>query len=342
MPYTVLAPTTGILWRTLIAEGVDPAPLFREMGVDPELMKEPRARVRQKAVRNLWRRAIDVTGDDCLDVKAAKHWHPSQLGALGYAWLASSTLRTALHRVSRYLRVINDNRQVLLEETPAGFVYTLSPSDGSDKLPVDHHVHLAVLIELCRANYGAQLNPLAVAFTHAEPNCAGEYFSHFRCPLEFGAEQNSLTLPMNAIDVPLPGNNPMLAKFSDQVMTEYLAHLDRAQFTEWVKALIIDQLPSGGGHRQKVADIMNLSPRTLQRRLKDEGANFTNLLDEVRRDLAGKYVRDDTLDLMEITFLLGFSEESAFSRAFKRWTGWSPSDYRENSDAGGPTQPGTA
>ena len=330
MPHTVLAPTMGILWRTLKATGHDPAHLFRQMSVDPELIKDSHARIREETVIDLWQRAIELTGDNCLAIKTAKHWHPSQLGAMGYAWLASSTLRTALNRIARYIRVINDNRKVVLEEAEEGFIYRLQLQDGIDiAMPAIYfNLHLAVLIELCRTNYGEQLDPLAVTLTHSEPNCVEAYSAHFRCPVTFDADENSLTLPIEAIDRPLLGNNPMLATLSDQVMIEQLASLDRAKLTEQVKAVIIEQLPSGKIHINKVAGVLAISPRTLQRRLKSEGTSFALLLEEARRELAIEYVRKKSpFTLCEIAFLLGFSEESAFSRAFKRWTGLSPSRY---------------
>lgn len=329
MTNTILASTLGILWQILRAEEVDPDSLFREMGVDPVLITDSRTRVLEMTTRALWQRAIDAAGNDCLGIKAGLYWHPSQLGALGGAWLSSSTLRTGLERIARFLRMINDNLEVRLEETPAGFVYTPFFKTTAGKLSFEDDLHLSMLIEMCRTNYGRQLNPVAVNFTHPKPKCAGEYFTYFRSPVEFDAGKSSLILPMNVIDQPLMSDNPMLAELNDQMMIEYLVQLDQKQLTERVKALIIDQLPSGGACIQNTADLLTLSIRTLERRLKDEDSSFTTLLEEIRRDLAYKYLRKDTNNLMEITFLLGYSEESAFSRAFKRWSGQSPNDYRK-------------
>lgn len=327
MSHTILASTMGSLWRTLITTGFDPTPLFRKLGVDPEVINNPYARLPQKTVNDLWRRAIEVTGDDCLGIKAGCHWHPSQFGALGYAWLASSTLRTALNRIARNLWLLNDIQEVRLEETPVGFVYSLLSKAARDKMSSHDDACLAILIEMCRSNYGEQLNPVAVTFTRPKPNCSEEHSAHFRCPVEFGAGQNSLTLPMQAIDRPLQGDNPTLARLSDQAIIKHQIYMEQTQFTERVKALIIDQLASGNIKLQKIADLLLVTPRTLQRRLKSEGKSFSGLVEETRRELADKYIRENSFNLKEISFLLGFSEESAFSRAFKRWTGQSPSDY---------------
>jgi AraC-like DNA-binding protein len=317
-----------------MSTGFDPEPLFKEMGVDPALTADPHARVEEEAVIKLWSRAIKLTGDECLGIKAAKHWHPSSLGALSYAWLASSTLRNALERVARYFRMIDETKSVVLKETAAGLVYTPMTEAGIATIPAEDDLHLAVLIASCRFNYGKKLDPVSVAFSHAQPECSGEYFNHFRCPVEFGAENSSLTLPLEVIDKPLPGKNPMMARLCDKVMIQYLDTLNNDQFSMHVKTKIIDLLPSGDIHIGQIADSLCISTRTLQRRLNHEETNFANLLTEARRELASEYILDGNKPLDQISYLLGFSEISAFSRAFKGWTGMSPSDYVKNCNPG--------
>lgn len=318
------APAMWLLWRTLESAGIDPSALFKTNGVVLELIMDSQARLRLSTLHNLWQRAIVLSGDEALGVKAGKNWHPSQFGALGYACLASSTLRSALTRASKYIRIINDIRIVRLKESPRGFVYTLDSTGDVDTMGIDADVHLAVLIALCRANYGKQLNPLKVTFVHPPPGCDDAYTAHFHCPVEFGAEINSLTLPMDVIDQSLPGDNPALARLNDEMIADYLAHLERSKVSHRVKALVVDQLASGDLHIRKFAELMYMSVRTLQRRLDNEGTSFAHILEETRRELSTKYVRDNNLSMKEISFMLGFSEESAFSRAFKRWEGHAP------------------
>jgi AraC-like DNA-binding protein len=112
-------------------------------------------------------------------------------------------------------------------------------------------------------------------------------------------------------------------------MIEYLAELDQDHITQKVKAIIIDHLPSGNVTDEGVARALHMSSRKLQRQLQSAGTTFNTLLNEIRQDLAKQYVRDQDISMTEIAFLLGFSESSAFSRAFKRWTGVSPSAYRK-------------
>ena len=280
------------VWNLLEFYGIDPEPLFREMSMNPELMQKPGARYRLDNLDNLWRKAAEVIYDPCFGLKAAELWHPSNFSALGYAMIASDTLRTALERFDRYHRVVTDERPIKLDET-------------------------------------ADLAPVSVTFTHPKPFCSARFYEYFRSPVVFEDPVNSLTLSIETVDRKLSGANPQLAELSDQVMIEYLAKLDQDEITQKVKAIIIDQLPSGNVTDERVGWALHMSSRKLQRQLQSAGTTFNTLLNETRQDLAEKYLREQDTTMTEIAFLLGFSESSAFSRAFKRWMGVTPSEYRK-------------
>jgi AraC-like DNA-binding protein len=316
------------LWTLLESYGIDPEPLFWEMAMDPEFMEQPGGRYRLDSIDKLWSKASEVIGDPCFGLKAAELWHPSYLSALGYAMLASNCLRTALERVLRYHRVLSDEEFMKLEETEEGLRYNLIFSHEWRDIPERSDAALAVTLSMCRLNYRADLAPVSVTLTHPKPICSAKFFEYFRSPVVFDAPTNSLTLPMDAVDKKLPGSNPLLAEINDQVMIKYLAELDQESITHKVQATIIDQLPSGNVTDESVAQDLHVSPRKLQRQLQSVGTTFNTLLNETRRDLARTYLRDHHHNMTEIAFLLGFSESSAFSRAFKRWLGVSPSEYR--------------
>ena len=143
------------------------------------------------------------------------------------------------------------------------------------------------------------------------------------------AAANSLTLPLKSVDEFLPSSNPKLADLNDQVMIDYLAELDQDNLAQRVKAAILDQLPSGNVTDESVSRVLYMSARKLQRQLESAGTTFYTLLNETRKDLAKKFLSDQDTSITEIAYLLGFSESSAFSRAFKRWMGVSPSQYRK-------------
>ena len=166
---------------------------------------------------------------------------------------------------------------------------------------------------------------------HEKPNCSGKYFSLFRAPVHFGAESDSILFSYDDLDLRLPSGNQHLASISDQMMIEYMANLDRENIIHRVKSAIIEHMHDGKITANKIAKEVFMSVRSLHRNLKELGTTFGSILDEVRREFAEHYVSDTREDLTEVAFRLGFSQQSSFARAFKRWTGMSPSAYRADS-----------
>ncbi len=320
-----------VLWNILESYGLDPEPLFQEAALNPELMRQSGGRYRIDNIDHLWRKAAEVIDDPCFGLKAAEVWHPSNLGALGYAMLASNTLRTSLERMVRYLDFLSDEDFMKLDETEEGLRLTLVLSRRNVDKSEQYDAALALILSMCRMNYIEDLAPVSVTLVHSKPSCSARFFEYFRSPVLFEAPTYSFTLPIEAVDKILPGSNPQLAELNDQVMIRYLAKLDQDHITQKVKATIIDQLPSGSVTDETVARALYMSSRKLQRQLKRAGTTSNSLLNEVRQDLAQKYLREEDTNITEIAFLLGFSESSAFSRAFKRWMGVSPAKYRKAS-----------
>jgi len=330
MHYSHLATSTNILWKLIEANGHDPEALYRDVGIDPDLLSKPGARVPFSSVNRIWAKADEIIDDPCFGLKAHKYWHPSYFHALGYAWLASHTLREAINRFTRYLRVVSDTVFLKLEGDPDGFTVVLDLKLFGMRIPAQIDQGMSIIIHICRLNYGEDLKPVAVNFIHDEPSCAEEYFSFFKAPVRFSTDRDSMTFSLADVDKYLIGANPQLAGINDQVMIEYLGKLIKENIIDQVMAVIIDMLPSGGVADEKVAETLNMSVRSLQRRLKEVGTTFRTLLDAVRKDLAATYVCNPDIELAEVAFLLGFSDQSAFSRAFRRWTGNTPSGVRKS------------
>ncbi len=324
-----LASTAGLLWKVIESYNLEPEPYFRKARVNPKLINDPQARFSLHAIDSMYQELYEAVKDPCMGLKLASLWHPSHLGSLGYAWLASSSLYTALKRLSRYVRIINDALEVHLEEDGDNLVVTIISDSREDPAHYHADASAAILVSMCRVNYGEKLNPVAVSFKHSEKACSGEYFSFFRCPVEFSSDKDCVTLSLDKLNTPLTSSNPQLAQLTDQVMINYLARLDKGDIVQQLKAVIIDQLPNGNVTEDTISEAVFLSKRSMQRRLQGKDTTFKSVLTEVREDLALKYIHDRKLTLTEISFMLGFSEMSSFSRAFKRWTGESPKEFRK-------------
>jgi AraC-like DNA-binding protein len=326
MSATYLLSPLVSLWKIFLAYGHDPESIFSQEGIDYDMILTPGKRIPFRAIDNLWTKATDLIEDPCFGLRATEFWHPSAANTLGYACIASSTLRESLTRLQRYARMISGTAEVHLDKTAEGLKITLS---DSLKHPARMDFAMANIMTGSRFNYGEGLNPVEVSFIHPEPSCSEKHISFFRAPVHFSAESDSITFAIDDVDIKLPSGNPHLALINDHITIKYLAQLDKEDIVHRVKAAIIEHLPSGKVTHDKISDSLAISVRSLQRKLQQNGTSFRNVLDSTREDLAKQYVGDLGVELTETAFLLGFSEHSAFSRAFKRWTGHSPKEARK-------------
>ena len=321
-------------WALLVAKaldgsGHDSASVFQRAGLDPAKLANPDARYPIEGMGRLWDIAVEMTGDPYFGFEAARFWHPTTLNALGYSWMASDSLRDALTRMSRYGRLVSSVARMTLEEYDDQVAFELSapiPLSMVSKEAVD--AGLATLVRMCRVSYGENFNPLRVVTHRPKFDDPTRYYDYFRAPVEFSAEQNVLFFSKEALAKHLPTANPRLAGVSDQVVAEYLARFDKGSTAIRVRAKLIDLLSAGEFSQQDVARSLHMSLRTLQRKLSDENTSYKEILEETRRELANQYLRQGYLSVGEVTYLLGFSEPSNFARAFKRWTGHTPTEFR--------------
>jgi AraC-like DNA-binding protein len=330
----VFAPALSQVWQSAKSLNLDPEALFREAGVDPELRFDGNARVSERLTNRLLWIAKQQSGDNAFAFKVADHLHPSYLGAIGYAWLTSATLRKACQRLERYSKMLADNLSVELMDQDAEFLVFVE-STAQDLLDpaMRERIRLAILIRLFRLNCGDSFNASRICFQHAEPTDTETYYAFFKCGLEFSSPRTVVVLPRSVADSPLPGFDAHLVTMHDKMILDYLARLDKSDIAGRTRALLLEHLPSGKVNIDDIAGELHMSARSLRRKLGRQGLAFKGLLAGIRRDLGEKYIRDKSLSLTEISFLLGFSDTSSFSRAFKSWTGISPSAARKQPGA---------
>lgn len=330
MQITHFAPATSMLWKHIESCGHDPAPLYRKAGINPALLKKSDARINISHVDELWRLAAELLDDPCFGIKMTEHWHPSFVGALGYAWCASSTLRTAIDRVVRYIHVVTEDLNINLAETSKGLKIIADLEKSIFTLPQHHDVVISVLMHMCRFNFGEDLLPTEVCLAHEKPHCEKTISNFFRVPVIYATPASSITLASKDIDLKLLSGNKDLALMHDEFLMKYLIEIKKGDIVQQIQAAIIDNLPSGKVTDNLIAKELNLSERSLQRKLREHGTTFRNVLDDVREMAAIQYIKNPMNTMSDIAFLLGFSEQSAFSRAFKKWTGTSPMKYRNS------------
>ncbi|HZM36167.1 MAG TPA: AraC family transcriptional regulator [Burkholderiales bacterium] len=323
----------GPMFRRLLEmHGRDAVGIARDAGIDLATIPAPGERIEVDKIDAILRVAIPLIRDPAFGLQAARCWHPSELGVLGYAWLSSSTLRTGLERAVRYSRLVGERGITEIEDTRLGLKVRFRAKRGDPALvpvaAVFVDIVMALLLDLCRMNAGAALRPLAATLRRRKPDPADAYERFFGCPVQFGADENAFVLSARDADRPLPSANRQLAVVFDRMLTEELARLEKSDVVSRTRAAVLEHLSSGEGTAQDMAKQLHMSPRTLQRKLAEAKTTYLQLVDDTRKDLALRYIEDPRRSVTDITFSLGFSQPSAFTRAFKRWTGLSPSDYR--------------
>jgi AraC-like DNA-binding protein len=331
MSHTLLATIGQIVWRLVELQGLDARALFHAHGLGTELLHDPGARLPSRKWDALARDLATRIPDTSFALHAAQCWHPSNLGALGFAWLSSSTLRTGLGRLARYWRLLGEKSSVDLVDTPSGLKLAFDSARADDIVaPLTANFTMSLLVSMCRMNYGDAFKPVEVTFKQCRPASAQRYHAHFGCPVRFDAAEDSFTLARVDADRALPTANRQIAATLDQVLARQLAHLDKTNVLARCKATLLEQLASGELSEEQMAEQLHMSRRTLQRKLAEAETTYQQLVDDTRRDLALRYVEDPRHSITDITFMLGFSQQSAFTRAFRRWTGSPPSTYRQH------------
>ena len=328
---TTLGSVAALLADTLASCDIDPAPLFTQAGIDLGSAREPDARFTTYRMMDLWTLAIEATGNPCLGLLAARRFQPAVLHGLGFAWLASDTLLDALNRLVRYSRFINSAVDFRVQEDSATTELVAAvPDIFPNYVPAGVDLGMAVFLRMCQITAGQELMPSHVVLQRPEPPCSEEFTRLFGPSIEYDATDNRLRFDSELLRQPLLTANPELARINDQTVVDYLARFDHASIAMQVRSKIIEQLPDGIPKQENIAETLHVSLRSLQRRLREEETSFKGLLEDTRQSLAQQYLRETHRSIGEITYLLGFSEPSNFTRAFKRWTGRTPAEYREH------------
>ena len=329
--YSTLGSVAALIEQTLRHYNCEPAALFLKAGIDIERVSDPAARFPVTRMQKLWRYAVDETGDPCFGLTAGELLQPAALHGLGLAWLASDSLYDGLARLTRFSRLITTAATVQLEKTDHSVdLSVLPPADLENFVYEGLDAGMAFFLRMCRITDGSEISPVRVTLMRPRPACAERFTAFFNAPIEYAADTNLLSFSHDRAHVSLPYANPELARINDQSVVDYLARFDHDSITMRVRAAIIEQLIDGTPSQGNIAESLHVSMRSLQRRLNTEDTNFKSLLEGTRHDLALQYIREQHRTIGEITYLLGFSEPSNFSRAFRRWTGMSPAEFRES------------
>lgn len=313
------------------ARGADVQRLMADTGFQPEWLSDAEVRMPLAVEERLWDRAAELTGDALFGLHAAAAIRPGTFDVLDYAVRTAPDLRTALQRLARYNRLVHD--LATFELIPIGDGLRIEHRfEGDGRRPSRQAAEftLASLVVVGSQIGSAPLQALDVGFAHSAVGPAEAFFEVFGVAPRFDAPVSCLVLAGEVLDRPVPSADPALSRIvtthAEQLLSTFAPV--RESIAAQVRRQLAEDMASGSTTLKQVARRLNLSERSLQRRLDDEGTRFAELVDEVRRELALRYIADKRLALGEVAYLLGFAEPSPFHRAFKRWTGTTPAMAR--------------
>jgi len=309
--------------------GYEADDIFKDAGIDLSDIESPHSRLPVSRVQKVWRFAYENT-DECFGVNVSHFLGPASMHALGFGLHASSTLKELLERLVRYRCVISHMFFAELIEQEGGYLFS-TVDERAIKTSITHDALFAYLLRLARELHTPDFSPLLIKLTRNPSRSTRKLAEFMAAPIKFGESGSGILFSREQLERPLRYGNPALAARQDSLIEQYIAELGLiSEYMLRVKTEIGRLLERGEISVNLVAENLNVTVRTLQRRLADENSSYHDLLDKVRYKLAMDYVTIPNISAMEIAFRLGFNDSGSFSRNFKRWTNQSFSEYRNS------------
>ncbi len=308
--------------------------LLKEVGLRRADVADPEARVSYAAVLRLIERAATLLNDPSLGLRLGAAYGARDSGLLGFVLLNSPTLIEVLANLQRYFHVIGDGEDIEIERNAAHLTLRFRESDLALRgLRHNSEYMAAIIVRACRDMTRKRLSPVRAEFMHGRPNASVAYDRYLGCPVKFHAQWDALIFDAKVAQLPVIGADDRLLKVLERACRQVLGPAPRKQdLVHDVREWAMDRLTKGPIHIDDIARELGMSAKTLERRLGEKGKSFTALVDEVRRGLATRYLGETDFRLEQVAYLTGYSEPAALVRAFKRWTGTTPMQYRNTVD----------
>lgn len=316
-----------VLAEHLQRHGIEPASVMPDQALrwGPQHL----GRYPAEAYCQLLLRAAERLDDPLLGLHLGQSIQPAHLGALGYVLLACENLGAALLRIQRYHRLLHDINPIQHHVEGDSMVLQWGVARGKPGALFDE-TGITAIVQFARSLCGRRLPVRAVDFVNPPPRQAQAFVDHFGCPVRWGQPVTRLVIPLHSLQTPLHQPDPVLLGLMEEQVEAALAHLpDSGDLIELTRRVVRQLARHGVPELERVAAELRLSPRVFYRRLAERGQQFRQLRDQALRELAELHLADARLTLADVSELLGYTEQSAFSRAFKRWSGQSPMSWRQ-------------
>ena len=304
--------------------------IFRGCGIDPTALADSEARFARSSYDQLWPAAAKWTGDAGIGLHVGEQIQPRAVNILGYLLMSSSTVGEGLERAIHYHRVIASENWIEIDKRPGSMSIRLISGNLPEEARALHTEYIALLLlKLLSWVSGDDVQATEVRFAHPRLVDEAEYQRVLRCTVRFQCPENTLLLSETVAHRPSLNANPEIAQIHREFAERQLAELGEGSVAHAVAKHIASLMELGPCDLPTIAKIQHVSPRTLQRRLADEGTTFQKILESVRRNLCLRHLKWAHIPLSEIAYLAGFADASSFNRAVRRWTGQTPLRYRQ-------------
>jgi AraC-like DNA-binding protein len=294
-------------------------------------LTDPDGRVPEASAEQAWQIAATLTHDAAIGLHVAEGMPRGAMDLVEYALRSSASLGAGLERLARYGHVLSDRVAARMEADDDGLLLLVRDTGNTALHPARAEFGLAMALKLARESAGEDIVPMRVGFVHRAPNDDSEHRRYFGASLRFEAGSNSMLLKGADAARPMRGHDEALSSIIhrrlDKMLAERTQHVS-GPLSAQVRYLMVQHLGERVLTPESISRALAVSPRTLSRRLAEEGTSFRHLLDDVRRDFACALLQDRSSNIGDVAFFLQYSEPAAFHRAFRRWTGQTPRQYR--------------
>jgi AraC-like DNA-binding protein len=316
------------LLEYLESEGFDLKTILDRAGIAQSALEGTKTRIPKRKFQALWQAASEATGDPAIALRVSTMVKTDTLGIIGYLALASESRRKAFELVKGLTPLLwEDTECELVSDGEVAFIRCTTDRDPqASRFTMEYAIGLTVTMS--RVLGAGRSDPLEARFSYPAPAYADEYERILRLPVRFDAGENGVLFPLSMMDTLNPAADAVLRQMLERYAADQLAKIPTsARFSQRARACIRSMLPLGSLTADTVAAQFRMSERTLRRRLQDEGTSYQEILNDVRVELARHYLTKEKREIAEVALILGFSDQSAFTKAFRRWIGQTPAEF---------------
>ena len=332
MVLTVPAHHLRVVLDTAVERGAAADELCSIVKLDPLLLDDPTARVPLETASALYEESANRTHDSAFGLHVAERSDFFAFDALGFAIATKRNLREAFEHLAPAIAALHGVRMELEVLHDVAHLTCELPEEPMLRCRQRTEAYVARVLRTIELATGARRRPRRVQFRHSGASDLAEHERILAAPLVFEAPRNEIVLGSEVLEIPLVRADARLSEVLDRHVQDLVAQMPRVQgLTDQVRRYVREAFPRGDFGLDSIGRRMGIAARTLQRRLRDERTSHRQILEQVRHELALRYLVETQMPIKEVADVLGYSELRAFYRAFERWTGLPPASYRRRS-----------